>query len=1162
MFIYLSKKIAISNNIRIQCLAWNSTQGWIAVGGDDGLLKVLKLDSGNVKGVANPAILSMNQTLEGHTGKVQVITWNEQNEKLTTSDQNGLIIVWTMHKGSWYEEMINNRNKSVVKGMAWDSVGQKICIVYEDGAVIVGSVDGNRIFGMELKGQILNGVQWSPDGKFLAFSLRNGEVHIYDNQGNFSMQVNIQCFPSLVMSGVPVVGMAWYDGRNGYVEEDCPCFAICYQTGQVQIMRHQNDELPVIFDTRMNAVNCSWNHNGSILAVIGTAVLPDDNKESNVVQFYTLHGEHIRMLKIPGRTITSCVWEGLSLRIAFAVDSFIYFAIIRPDYKWGYFSKTLVFSHQRLTGTQITFWDTNNNEVHNKSVSSLFGIAAYKEYCVLAIKSDDNSGGPYALLVCNSISTPVDRKYMDIEPLWVAINSSHVFAASRDHFLIWHFMTPKSQTTLGIAGSKQRKERLYHIDDTPSGVAEVIQDLDKNYQPTTNMQATGDPICCIAASDKILVLGRESGALQRYSLPQVALVQRYTLSSKPQSLAINSNSTRISVIDSTGVLTVVEPEGSLDNTGKLERRDVWTMLWASDNPNLLAIMEKTRMYVIRGTDPEEPIMCSGYIATFQDLEIRAVLLDEIISNPESLNVEEHILDLEVKSLRDTRELLEKVGLKEATSFIEENPHPRLWRLLAEAAVKKLDLKTAESAFVRCSDYPGIQLVKRLGNVTNDQIKRAQVAAYFGDFNEAEKLYIDIDRRDLAISLRERLGDWFRVVQLLKMGTGGTDSQLQTAWNSIGDYFADRSNWEAAKEYYEKAHNTEQLVKCYQLLEDYEALEKIVSTLPDKHPLLKEIGEIFVSVGMCSQAVSTYIKCGLVETAVQSCVYLNQWDQAVALAETYNMLPQIASMLDKYANRLINKNRHLEVIQLYRKANRQLDAAKIMFQLAEKEVAKKSKPIRIKKLYVLAALLVEEHLNQKSSNASGDKSAYLIENYDELSGIDLKTVDNAWRGAEAYHFLMLAQRQLYEGHADLATMTSIHLKSYEGLIDPEEIYCLIALAACNAKAFGIASKAFMKLESLSNLSDAEREQYADIAMQIFTRHPPKDSKGIFLSCSTCASTLPSWSGTCPGCEVRYPVCVVTGRPLLNLTSAWTCKTCKHSASHMGVRQICPLCHAKS
>lgn len=71
------------------------------------------------------------------------------------------------------------------------------------------------------------------------------------------------------------------------------------------------------------------------------------------------------------------------------------------------------------------------------------------------------------------------------------------------------------------------------------------------------------------------------------------------------------------------------------------------------------------------------------------------------------------------------------------------------RLLAEAAVKKLDLPTAEAAFVRCSDYSGIQLVKKLTNVTNDQLKRAQVAAYFNDFNDAEKLYLEADRRCLS-----------------------------------------------------------------------------------------------------------------------------------------------------------------------------------------------------------------------------------------------------------------------------------------------------------------------------------------------------------------------------------------------------------------------------
>ena len=53
------------------------------------------------------------------------------------------------------------------------------------GAVIVGSVDGNRIWGKELKGQHLTGVEWAPDSRLLLFSLQNGEVHVYDNTGGF-----------------------------------------------------------------------------------------------------------------------------------------------------------------------------------------------------------------------------------------------------------------------------------------------------------------------------------------------------------------------------------------------------------------------------------------------------------------------------------------------------------------------------------------------------------------------------------------------------------------------------------------------------------------------------------------------------------------------------------------------------------------------------------------------------------------------------------------------------------------------------------------------------------------------------------------------------------------------------------------------------------------
>lgn len=50
-------------------------------------------------------------------------------------------------------------------------------------------------------------------------------------------------------------------------------------------------------------------------------------------------------------------------------------------------------------------------------------------------------------------------------------------------------------------------------------------------------------------------------------------------------------------------------------------------------------------------------------------------------------------------------------------------------------------------------------------------------------------------RDLAIDLRIKLGDWFRVLQLLKTGSGDADDALlEQAYNAIGDYFADRQKW--------------------------------------------------------------------------------------------------------------------------------------------------------------------------------------------------------------------------------------------------------------------------------------------------------------------------------------------------------------------------------
>ena len=65
--------------------------------------------------------------------------------------------------------------------------------------------------------------------------------------------------------------------------------------------------------------------------------------------------------------------------------------------------------------------------------------------------------------------------------------------------------------------------------------------------------------------------------------------------------------------------------------------------------------------------------------------------------------------------------------------------------MAEAALKEINLPAAESAFIRSCDYAGILFIKKLQNINSEVIRKASVATYFGNFDEAEKLYLESDR---------------------------------------------------------------------------------------------------------------------------------------------------------------------------------------------------------------------------------------------------------------------------------------------------------------------------------------------------------------------------------------------------------------------------------
>lgn len=85
--------------------------------------------------------------------------------------------------------------------------------------------------------------------------------------------------------------------------------------------------------------------------------------------------------------------------------------------------------------------------------------------------------------------------------------------------------------------------------------------------------------------------------------------------------------------------------------------------------------------------------------------------------------------------------------------------------------------------------------------------------------------------------------------------------------------------------------------------------------------------------MCEEAVKCYLKFGDVKKAIDTCVLMNKWNLAVELAEKNNFF-QIEGLVTKFCNILIEKNKKMDLVELYRKAHKHTEAAKMLIKIAE------------------------------------------------------------------------------------------------------------------------------------------------------------------------------------------------------------------------------------
>ncbi len=580
-------------------------------------------------------------------------SWNVRRRKLATADATGLIVVWVKAgNDEWAEEMINSRDKSVVKDLRWRADGEEICIAYEDGTVILGTAEGARVWSKAL-GARLALLEWAPSGQQLLFVTAEGPVLIVNRDG---VRVGAVALPggAPVAEGEPpappagsrVVALEWYDGAEGVPYSDGPTLAVALSSGAVLLLRSAEDEAPLVVHTGLRAVTTAkWNSNGTFLAVLGRR-LGEGGKEQSAVMFYTPLGRLVHTLAAPAGA-SSLAWEGGGLRLAvrapspppsphthfrafsplfhfspspppllsaraqLSIESQIYFVAVRPSYPWATFGDCVVyaFSQAGRDDQCVMFWDTSTDERHLKHVRGLQAVCGAGDYCALvaAAPAPEEGGvaaGRFIVVLCNSIGTAVETRYINVEPLHVCMTPHCVVVASRDALYMWSYRaavggaggarggggggggSAAASPLLARRDAGAGKERVFSVADVSVGAAAASSGEGEG---GAARPAGGDgDICCVAASARWLLVGRDSGAVQLFSLPGMVLEQKFTLRVRPAELKLNCDGTRFSVIDGDCRLSFFDMAKQATNASgattvgehlEFQKDGVWVRFW-------------------------------------------------------------------------------------------------------------------------------------------------------------------------------------------------------------------------------------------------------------------------------------------------------------------------------------------------------------------------------------------------------------------------------------------------------------------------------------------------------------------------------------------------------------------------------------------------------
>lgn len=92
--------------------------------------------------------------------------------------------------------------------------------------------------------------------------------------------------------------------------------------------------------------------------------------------------------------------------------------------------------------------------------------------------------------------------------------------------------------------------------------------------------------------------------------------------------------------------------------------------------------------------------------------------------------------------------------------------------------------------MKVDDFKTLKYIKKIQLLDDREKQKAEILTLLTKYEDAEKIYRNIERKDLAVNMKIKIGDFYGVLEMVKEGSG-YDEILGKMTNQLGNFYAER-----------------------------------------------------------------------------------------------------------------------------------------------------------------------------------------------------------------------------------------------------------------------------------------------------------------------------------------------------------------------------------